>query len=162
MTLQDWATFGTAIAAVTAAVLSWLNLRQGSRREQLSWRRSALEGASVDFLTACYAHRAAVRSLAQIQRKGGDGDVDQYRSVALERYEEMRNSMSRMRLFGSDRLVAQAQIVQALNRAEHGIALGKLDFKQFYYVRREQQESFEIERDNFVSMVRRLLGVDPD
>jgi hypothetical protein len=104
MTVSVVTTALSAGAASVAAVLSAINLRYSACRDRLTWVRSALENAFVDFLTASYSAREACREIATLrQGRGSRMDEAEWRSIAETAHDTMMKCATRSRVLAQAR-----------------------------------------------------------
>src|SRR5664279_4063169 len=102
-----WGTLLSAVAASTAAVLAGLNLWLTGRRSQVSWARSALEEAFVDFLTAFCDHKVCAREIANLKvNRSSHKTETECQLRAEEPHDVMMNCVTRCRMLAADEMGA--------------------------------------------------------
>jgi hypothetical protein len=159
MASQGWAPYVAAIGAVIAAALAAINLVITGRRENLSWVRSALEGAFVDFLTASYNQRGASKHLFALMRGSPSRHTEaEWRNIAIEAHEAMLDGITRLRVLASDDTAELAW--EVMRQADLDIELiyqGKFD--EYEATIDERRDEFLRVRDLFTARARKLLRI---
>ncbi len=116
MNLQEWVPFVSAGAASLAALLAGINLWLTGKRADISWRRSALEHAFVDFLTAHYDHwdacNGVIRSHSGLSGHSSEADLV---STAREADTTMMRCVTRFRVLASPQMAKTALALRRFN-----------------------------------------------
>ncbi len=97
MGLAGWTTLASVVIAALAVLVAALSLRETSRAANVTWTRTALETAFVDFLTASYNHRGACRHLAQLRLGQPSRRTEaEWESSLSQSHETMLDNLSRI------------------------------------------------------------------
>jgi hypothetical protein len=158
MSTPQWASLISAVAATLAAIFAGINLRLTARREHLSWVRSALEGAFVDFLTASFNHKNACNQMASLAMgERGRRSSAEWQEVADKNHHIMMDCLTRFRVLAGDDMAELALAVQAHNeKAMQLIWDGEFDL--YEATRRERRAAFGRDQARFSTRARQLLG----
>ena len=153
----------SATAATVAAVLAGLNLWLTGRRQRVSWARSALESAFVDFLTAVYDAKRASREIGRLKDGGVSHKTEADWRADLEAYHDvMMQCVTRFRVLASDDM---AETAIALHQyMDDGVKLLEntdttTNTKEFWDFRESTHDLFVADRDLFVKNAKVFLAL---
>jgi hypothetical protein len=158
MSVVDLATFLSAGAASLAVVLGAANLYFIGRRENLSWARSVLEAAFVEFLTTSYDHYVACRDLARLQQGLASSRPEPALRESTDRARTvMLNCITRFRVLVSNEMAEAAIRVREHNDKD----MEMIDAGEgaAFLSDRKRHLVFDADRDEFIRMAQRALGV---
>ena len=156
MSSQGWAPYVAAIAAVFSGV----NLYVAGRREDRSWVRAALEGAFVDFLTACYDERGACSHMVRlgVEGKTSRRTEEEWQAIANEAHEVALDCLTRLRVLASDDTADLARRLMRHTDKSSELARQQ-DFVGLKSALKESTGPFTRDRDLFTARARQLLGI---
>jgi len=159
MSAVSLATFLSAGAASLAVIIGAANLYFTGRREHLSWARSVLEAAFVEFLTASYDHYAACRELARLRQGQERGRPEQaWQESAHQAHTVMMNCITRFRVLVSDEMAEVAiRLHEHNDRDMKMIKTG--EGAAFLENRENRVVAFNKDRSVFIAMAQKILGI---
>ena len=158
MNAVNIATFLLAVAASVAVVLGAANLYFTGRREHLSWARSVLEAAFVEFLTASYENYAACKGLACLQQGLESNRSEQaWRESADQTRAVMINCITRFRVLVSDEMAESA--IRLRQHNDKDMEMINSGEGAAFLRERKRHMVFDPDRDVFIKMAKGVLRV---
>lgn len=150
----------TTWAAIAAAVLGVINLAittySTGRRERLKWARETLGDATFAFVDASYRAADGAKKLQFLYSTGADqATIDEGNAQLWVYREELRNSLTKLRVLSTAATVATAQSVrQAIS--DYCNSLGpNLALEQ----QAELVRIVGVKREDFIAEARRQMGL---
>jgi hypothetical protein len=158
MNVVDLATFLSAGAASLAVVLGAANLYFTGRREHLSWARSVLEAAVVEFLTASYDHYGACRELARLQQgKTSSRPEPAWRESTDQARTVMMNCITRFRVLVLDDMAEAA--IRLREHNDKDMEMINAGESEAFLRDRKRHLVYDPDRDEYIKKARNALRV---